>query len=752
MSNISKKQDFSTLSLKDLLEARDAYHVHLMNLEHVVGTAVGKYLIRKGDPDYDRPFYTKLPSKGKRRTLFNSALRPWSNPCVLVFINKWTTLKEWREKPANYVPPYLYLPDGRVIPTCVVYTEEKKRPSQPRYKLNFPNGLLGGGFPVLSTVQGEVRIGSIGCLVTDGHSIYALTNRHVAGIARQPSSVVINGNQRVIGEASGAEVRTAPFSEIYPGWPGSKMIINLDAGLIRVKNSNLWTAQVYGIGEMGELADANVDTLHIDYIGQKVKANASVSGEQAGTIKALFYQYQTAGGYEYVTDFLIGPYNFEEEEEYWLEKMQQGERKRAAKNKKSKATAATETKPKSLTTLPGDSGTLWFLAEKDRFDRHRPLAMQWGGHSLAESDNDESHEFVLATSLSSICHVLKVQILRDWNLGYNEYWGKLAHYKIGALACELTANKKLKKLLTANKDRIGLSDSNLKAKNFPASNQTGFVALADVPDLVWRSKRGKDKAAHFAAIDKKGAGKFKNKTLLELWNEKKANRNVKTWKEFYEELGIKKQAKCGALPFRIRQCYEEMVDAVKKHDVTRYIAAAGILAHYVGDCCIPLHVSYLHHGEPGKEDEEDVHEVYETRMIDRFRVELISDLNTKLKGHKYKHYYTRGGEQATEAAMKLMAYTLKNLPPKKIITAFKKYPGGKQRTEYMWKKLRKDTVECMKKGAICLVEMWQSAWREGKGTKVPKNKLKAVKESDLKKLYNKKTFIESKWLKDMSFG
>ena len=39
--------DFTSLSLKDLLEARDLYHFHLVNRQNVIGTAVGRYLYRK---------------------------------------------------------------------------------------------------------------------------------------------------------------------------------------------------------------------------------------------------------------------------------------------------------------------------------------------------------------------------------------------------------------------------------------------------------------------------------------------------------------------------------------------------------------------------------------------------------------------------------------------------------------------------------------------------------------------------------
>jgi hypothetical protein len=47
--------DFASLSLKDLIEARDLYHFHLMNKANVVGTAVGLYLIRTKQEWPQRP-------------------------------------------------------------------------------------------------------------------------------------------------------------------------------------------------------------------------------------------------------------------------------------------------------------------------------------------------------------------------------------------------------------------------------------------------------------------------------------------------------------------------------------------------------------------------------------------------------------------------------------------------------------------------------------------------------------------------
>src|SRR5689334_22048265 len=77
---------FSNLSISDLLKARDQFHVHLMNKPNVVGTAVGRYLIRKDDPWPDADTAAKDTKQPKEavakipRTLENSEVREYSWP------------------------------------------------------------------------------------------------------------------------------------------------------------------------------------------------------------------------------------------------------------------------------------------------------------------------------------------------------------------------------------------------------------------------------------------------------------------------------------------------------------------------------------------------------------------------------------------------------------------------------------------------------------------------------------------------
>ena len=173
------KRDFKSLSIYDLLQAREAYHVHLAHLENVVATAIGLYRIRSSDPDAKVAKHPPEKRSGRAspvRTLQNTVVTPWSWPCVLVFVNRWQSQEELlKEDPDQVVPRFLYMPDGRVVPTCVLLVEEQEQAPPPLQNIAFPDMLIGGGYPVLTDVQGEAHIGSLGCLVSDGDAVYALT-------------------------------------------------------------------------------------------------------------------------------------------------------------------------------------------------------------------------------------------------------------------------------------------------------------------------------------------------------------------------------------------------------------------------------------------------------------------------------------------------------------------------------------------------------------------------------------------------
>jgi len=362
-----------------------------------------------------------------------------------VFVKEWLTQEEFsKQDPDQVVPRFLYLPDGRVAPTCVIFTQKQEAALPPLQNLAFPADFVGGGYPLITDVQNQQHVASLGCLVSDGDSVYALTNRHVTGTRRleeltgRPIFTIMRNKRERIGETDVKQVGKKLFSEVYPGWTSARAYSALDAGLIKIDDVNYWTAQVFGIGEIDDPVDLNVNTISIDLVGCPVRAYGGGSGEMIGEIKALFYRYKSIGGFDYVSDLMIGSRAPELPQVSSSESIAQLESKKAPPSQP------------PLRTRPGDSGTLWFfdpqLSPEEakragkagaRARRLRPLALQWGGQTLMDAAGESTFQFALATCLSTICRELDVNVIRDWQVGHSEYWGKLGHYKIGAKACEL---------------------------------------------------------------------------------------------------------------------------------------------------------------------------------------------------------------------------------------------------------------------------------------------------------------------------
>ena len=166
---LSATIDFNLLSLRDLLAARELFHLHLINKPNVIATAVGRYRIRKTDPWADRQNPTGTPPSNRRqapRTLANSEVRPYSWPAIFVFVERWMQTDDL-ENPQDAVPPAVYMPNGQKVPLCVVEAERREIRPEDDANYNFPASTIGGGYPVVCDVQGQEHIASVACLVTD---------------------------------------------------------------------------------------------------------------------------------------------------------------------------------------------------------------------------------------------------------------------------------------------------------------------------------------------------------------------------------------------------------------------------------------------------------------------------------------------------------------------------------------------------------------------------------------------------------
>ena len=747
-----KSYDYTALSLQDLLTARDLYHLHLMNKKNVVATAIGYYRIRKADswPTGSNTNPDNSKNKYIERTLANSEVRPYSWPAILVFVERWEEEKELLEKEGSEIlPKVLYLPDGKAVPVCIIKAEKIEESNEPVdfSKINFPRNVISGGFPLLTEVQNEKRIASFGCLVTDGHLTYALTNKHVVGKQGTPVMTILDGQEIVVGKASDLQLGRIPFENIYPTLKGSSVYLNMDIGLVEVADINQWKAEVYGIGQLEKIIDLDTNNITLKLINQKVVGFGAVSAQKfEGEIQALFYRYKSVGGFEYVCDFLIGP------------RTKDVTQKQSDENK-------------TLSVHHGDSGTLVLLELEPgettdagaKETKYYPLGVLWGMHEFADSGINQKQPYILATCLSSVCNLLDVELIRNWNLDLVNTWGKVGHFKVGAKACDLVSSHKLFKLLKANQKNIGYADADM-IDGVSGKFTKEFVPLADVADIIWRYTRHSDESNHFSDIDEKNAAVMNGKSLLELSLAKDANIDIDFWLDFDNQMDVvdpvlhknkttgadELRPRRGALPFRVWQMYNQMIRSVEDGDLVGFITAGGTMSHYVGDACQPLHVSYLHHGHPG-ENEDGVHSDYETTLIDKKMELLFAGVESEAKKITSKELIGKTGRSAAKRVLQLMRDTVNRLPPEEVVEVWKASAGiGKYNN--MWNALGERTIKNISEGSRTLAILWQSAWHHGNGNSKFKNaSLVELDKKELQKKYMDKNFVPSYGMDDPLF-
>jgi hypothetical protein len=323
-----------------------------------------------------------------------------------------------------------------------------------------------------------------------------------------------------------------------------------------------------------------------------------------------------------------------------------------------------------------------------------------------------------------------------------------------------------------------------------------FVPLADVPDNVWKSNvnfhqtvgddgkkqrhpgpgsRGQnDNPNHFADMDLpyKDYETFLDFNLRNL----ATNPNPDDWLDYYnsvkdkydawaEAIGktSKRHSHWGALPFRVWQFFNAMVKAAGDKNQEMFLLAGGVLIHYVGDACQPLHTSYLSQGDPdrvvdrpkspGKKLEADgVHSGYEDDMVNYGyqHKDLAAKLETEAKGQEAVSKETirdiGSGSEAAKAIVELIGATHKTIAPKDIVEKWVELrsqgQGPLDRNDAMWEAFGAETVQCMAHGTRYLAKIWQSAWTLGGGdTTIGKGR--KLDPNDLGKLYENPKLVPS---------
>jgi hypothetical protein len=740
---LKSERNYSSLSVKDLLEARNHYHWHLTHMRNVVGTAVGLYYIRSTDPWPHRKrraqplsqepteASAEPPPPKPARTFDNSEIRAYSWPCVLVMVEEWmdppgTPNSQKVLRPEDYVPQTLYLPDGRTVPVCVIEVDPAEVDPGLPPRWTWPEKLAGGGDPLISSTQGRDNVASVGALVSDGHTTYALTSRHVAGPEGHPVSTILAGKKVEVGRSAGQQLTRLKFGEVYPEYVGHRTFVTIDAGLVEVNDIGQWRSQIHGLPPSGELADLSEHNISTRLIDAEVVAYGAASGLLRGKVAALFHRSRSRGGYDDISDFLIAPL------------------------------------PGSNGSHAGDSGTVWHLVMPDN-EPPRPLALQWGGQRFGAGPAS-GFNFALATSLTTVLRLLDLELVTEHNTRAVPFWGKTGHYSIANLACLAVTKPRLATLMAANGDRVSfevIDPKTIDETTKEAKKEHEFMPLADVPDLIWKNppsqvQGGRDHGGnapehpcHHADMDEPDANGV---TLRERCLANTDNVDVAVWQGHFDGLGHNAQKDRGLLPFRVWQFFDEMVAALEAKDVTRYVCAAGLLAHYVGDACQPLHGSMFADGLPDGTGA-GVHHAYEADVVDRRNGLLFAGIGRAIDEDVItRPAQIRSGHGAAVATVKLMDRTAHRVDPETLVLAYADaavaaVPQGSSRvetvTQALWEQFGEGTILTMADGVLTLAMIWQAAWNVGNGDEIPESDLVPVDTKKLQELYEEEKFVES---------
>jgi hypothetical protein len=362
---------------------------------------------------------------------------------------------------------------------------------------------------------------------------------------------------------------------------------------------------------------------------------------------------------------------------------------------------------------------------------------------LYSAASDPPQSFALATLLSRVCALLEVDPVRDWNIDQTDTWGALGHFSIASRAVmALSSNfPKLKALMQNNLSIISYDDDTLGEGDFKGMGSADFVPMADVPDFFWKPRvaqqgyqRSFEGCNHFADMDQPGPD---GKTLLDL-TRSQANIDPAVWAAYYDSVTDLLSGKPieekhrGILPFRVWQIFDSMCDFAAAGDGERFVCAAGVLSHYIGDACQPLHISYLHDGDPLRPYEytfqkgkkagqtesrplgQGIHSAYEDKMVFDHRADILEKLKQTAKVKKSERIGT--GQEAAIETVALMRRTFKALPPAKLLQTFIDVgKGGKAASDALWSRHGQKTIAVMQDGAHTLALLWESAWNVGGG-------------------------------------
>ncbi len=166
----------------------------------------------------------------------------------------------------------------------------------------------------------------------------------------------------------------------------------------------------------------------------------------------------------------------------------------------------------------------------------------------------------------------------------------------------------------------------------------------------------------------------------------------------------------GILPWAVLASYDSLKSAFVHHNWDKAVLYAADLGHYIGDAAMPMHITENYNGQ--LTNQTGIHSRYESKMIDRYKTEIVYSYTKAQKIENVKNYVFNYLYTSYPYVDSLLSADLEA----------KSYAGSYNNNYYtkLWSLTKNFTIKMISKSSLGLASLIYTAWLES-GSPTPTN-------------------------------
>ncbi|MFH0735574.1 MAG: T9SS type A sorting domain-containing protein [bacterium] len=159
----------------------------------------------------------------------------------------------------------------------------------------------------------------------------------------------------------------------------------------------------------------------------------------------------------------------------------------------------------------------------------------------------------------------------------------------------------------------------------------------------------------------------------------------------------------GILPWAVLASYDSLKSAFIHYNWDKAVLYAADLGHYIGDAAMPMHITKNYNGQ--LTNQSGIHSRYETKMIDRYKTEIVYSYDMAQKIENVPNYVFNYLYSSYPYVDSLLSADIQA----------KGFAGGSYNTNYytkLWSLTKNFTIKLFAKSSLGLASLIYTAWVE----------------------------------------